>query len=161
VAVVLGGAVSTAIDMRVRRIPNILTLTIACAGVALAGAHRGGVSVAGAFEGLAVGFLMMLPGHFFGATGAGDVKLFAATGTLLGPLGIFAAFFYTAIAGGLIGCAVALRRRRLRETVARTAALMRTAGANAREIQHPSMNNRFAYAPAIAIGTLVAALQVV
>jgi prepilin peptidase CpaA len=100
----------------------------------------------------------MLPGHLLGATGAGDVKLFAATGTLLGPANILAAFLYTAIAGGVLACLVAHRRRRFRDTVTRTATLVRTAGANVREIEDASVNNRFAYAPAIAVGTLVAAL---
>ena len=49
----------------------------------------------------------MLPGHLFGATGAGDVKLFAAAGTLLGPSDMVLAFVATAIAGGVL----ATRRR--------------------------------------------------
>ena len=38
-----------------------------------------------ALGGIAVGLAVMLPGHLIGATGAGDVKFFAALGTLLGP----------------------------------------------------------------------------
>ena len=41
-----------------------------------------------------------------------------------------------------------------------TATLVRTGGANVAEIEHPSVDNRFAYAPAIALGALVAALGV-
>jgi prepilin peptidase CpaA len=81
----------------------------------------------------------MMPGHLLGATGAGDVKLFAASGTLLGPAGMVAAFVYTAIAGGVVASAAVLRRRR-----------QRAAGR--------AIDNYIAYAPAIAVGTVVAAL---
>ena len=71
---------------------------------------------------------------------------------------IVMAFLYTAIAGGLLAVAVAARRRRLQETVDRTAAFVRTGGSNVGEIEHGAANNRFAYAPAIAIGALAALL---
>ena len=40
-----------------------------------------------------------------------------------------------------------------------TATLVRTRGANVAEIEHVSANNRFAYAPAILVGALAAALR--
>jgi prepilin peptidase CpaA len=116
------------------------------------------VSVGGAFGGLAIGLALMLPGHVIGATGAGDVKLFAALGTLLGPARIGFAFLYMAIAGAILAVVIARRRMRLGATLHRTAALVRTGGAAAADIERPSENNRFAYAPAIALGALAAAL---
>jgi Flp pilus assembly protein protease CpaA len=68
------------------------------------------------------------------------------------------AFLYTLLAGGLLAVVVALQRRRFQETMQNTAALVTTAGGNAPDIEHAATNNRFAYAPAIAIGTLAAAL---
>lgn len=153
-----GGGASAYVDLLSRRVPNVLTFGIAALGIALAASHVSGLSVLAALGGLAIGFVLMLPGHVIGATGAGDVKLFAAIGTLLGPTGIVAAFIYTAIAGGLLAVVVAVRRRRLRETVERTAVLVRTGGSNVAEIEHVSSDNRFPYAPAIALGALVAAL---
>jgi prepilin peptidase CpaA len=93
-----------------------------------------------------------------GATGAGDVKLFAAAGAFLGPKHMLAAFIYTALAGGAIAIVISLARRRLRQTVGDTALLIATAGGNAPAIESPLENNRFAYAPAIAVGTMLAAL---
>ena len=158
--VACSGAVIAAIDLRTRRIPNVATIVVAGLGLALSatGASRHGALAA--LAGLALGFLLMLPGHLFGATGAGDVKLFAAMGTLLGPGTVVTAFLYTAIAGGLLAFVIAARRRRLVETVNGVAALVRTPGANANEIESPARHNRFAYAPAIAVGTLLAALGV-
>ena len=68
------------------------------------------------------------------------------------------AFVYTAIAGGALALLVALGRRRLRDTIERTAIFVHTRGANVEDIESATSNNRFAYAPAIAIGALVAAL---
>jgi prepilin peptidase CpaA len=151
------GAWSALVDLYTRRIPNALTLGVAAFGVMLAAAHLSSLTTLQALLGFAVGLVLMLPGHLIGATGAGDVKLFAALGTLLGPKAIAMAFLYTAIAGGVLAVVVAMRRQLLRQTVERAADLVRTGGANVGEIERAAVN-RFAYAPAIAVGTLIAAL---
>jgi prepilin peptidase CpaA len=158
VAVAAAGVLSAAIDLRTRRLPNPLTLGLSVGGVVLAATGHGAVTLTGALIGFVVGLVVMLPGHVIGATGAGDVKLFAAFGTFLGPKVIAIAFLYTAIAGGVLAVVVALARGSLALTVMRTAAFVQTGGGNAAEIEHVASNNRFAYAPAIALGTLVAAL---
>lgn len=158
--VACGGAAIAAIDLRTRRIPNLATLAIAALGLGLSATGASGLSTMAAIAGLAFGLLLMLPGHLFGATGAGDVKFFAAMGTLLGPGATLSAFLYTAIAGGVLAVLIAVHRRRLVETVGSAAALVATGGANATEIEAPARHNRFAYAPAIAVGTLLAALGV-
>jgi prepilin peptidase CpaA len=155
---VIGTGLGAAIDMRTRRVPNPLTLGLAAIGVVFAGAGIGGLSLGASLAGLALGLALMLPGHLIGATGAGDVKLFAAAGAFIGPAHIVGAFIYTALAGGAIAMIVALSRRRFRQTVGGTALLIATAGASAAAVESPTENNRFAYAPAIAIGTMLVAL---
>jgi prepilin peptidase CpaA len=152
------GASSAVVDLYTRRVPNELTLGVAAFGIALAAIGASGVSVAGALLGFALGLALMLPAHLIAGTGAGDVKLFAAFGTLLGPTRMGAAFVYTAIAGGVLALIIAYRRQRLAATVERTAALVRTGGGNVAAIERPTENNRFAYAPAIAVGALAAVL---
>lgn len=152
------GAWSAIVDLYTRRIPNRLTFGVALLGLVLAASPWGSRTLTQAALGLIVGLALMLPGHVIGATGAGDVKLFAALGTFLGPKAIAFAFLYTALAGGVIAVAVAMQRRLLRQTLGRTADLVLTAGANVGAIEHSS-GNRFAYAPAIAVGSLVAALS--
>lgn len=158
VAVVGTGGASTVVDLRTRRIPNWLTLGVATLGVALSAAQLSPLSVAASLGGFVVGLLLMLPGHVIGATGAGDVKLFAAAGTMLGPTQIASAFVYTAIAGGVLAVAIAVHRGRLTQTIEGTATLVRTGGTNVADIESPLADNRFAYAPAIAVGVLAAAL---
>ena len=96
----MGMAAATVIDMKTRRIPNTLTASLALAGFALAAMGLSRVSPGAAVIGCLLGLVFMLPGHFFGATGAGDVKLLASAGALLGPTDTIYAFLYTAVAGG-------------------------------------------------------------
>jgi prepilin peptidase CpaA len=155
---VLGVGAGAFIDLRTRRVPNALTLTLAAVGILCAAVGVSGLTIGASVLGLALGLGLMLPGYMFGATGAGDVKLLAAAGALLGPINIGMAFLYTAIAGGLLALIVARRRRRLALTLERTGQIVTTRAANVGDIEHPAANNRFAYAPAIAIGCLLAAI---
>ena len=156
--VVTGTGAGAAIDLWTRRVPNRLTMGLATIGVVFAAAGIGSLSVGASLAGLALGLALMLPGHLIGATGAGDVKLFAAAGAFIGPSHILAAFLYTVLAGGVIAVVVSLGRRRLRQTIGDTARLIATAGANAGAIESPLEHNRFAYAPAIAVGVTLVAL---
>lgn len=156
--VAAGAGAGAAIDMRTRRIPNALTVLLAAAGVGLAGSGLSGITIGASLAGVALGLVLMLPGHVFGATGAGDVKLFAALGALIGPAHIVTAFLYTALAGGALALIIAIRRQRLRQTIGGAAELLASAAGNVAAIESPLENNRFAYAPAIAVGTMLAAL---
>jgi prepilin peptidase CpaA len=147
------------IDLRTRRIPNALTGSLAVVGLGLAAAQLGTVGIGGAIIGFLLGFAFMLPGNVFGATGAGDVKLFAAAGAMLGPATTVRAFIFTAIAGGVLALVVALRRRRLAQTIGLTARLVTGSKSAVPAIESPAADNRFAYAPAIAIGVVMAALS--
>jgi prepilin peptidase CpaA len=179
-AVVLAGTGAGAvIDLRTRRVPNGLTLALASAGVALAALGLGRVGVAAALAGGLLGLALMLPGHLFGATGGGDVKLFAASGMLLGPADTLWAFAFTTIAGGALALVAAAYRGRVWLTLQKTFRLVfpvrlkpDTTYSNScwnsyvvsgfsrtvHEIEHPQAGNRFAYAPAIAIGAIAAAV---
>ena len=150
-------AAAAAIELRTRRVPNTLTVPLAVVGVAIAAMGLGRIGVGASLAGLGVGLLLMLPLHAIGAMGAGDVKLFAAAGTLLGPGVTLYAFFYTAIAGGAIALAIALQRGMLRHTLVHAAGLAGVNSAAKAIVHDAASNNRFAYASAVAVGTLLAA----
>jgi prepilin peptidase CpaA len=150
-----GGAV---VDSARRRIPNAISLGTAVAGVTLAATGISGVTIASALFGFFIGFILMMPGHIFGATGAGDVKLFAAAGTLLGADHVVPAFLLTAIAGGVLALGVAWWRGRLGRTMSLTARLFGRPAAIKADIESPIEHNRFPYGPAIAVGCVLAAL---
>jgi prepilin peptidase CpaA len=151
-AVSAGTLAAALIDLRTRRVPNGLTMGMAAAGVLLAAAGGGRVTLGASIAGCVLGAVLMLPGHVFGATGAGDVKLLAASGALLGPALTWRAFLATAIAGGVLAVIVARRRGRLRATLGSTGRFVAGGGADA--VEDPAADNRFAYAPAIAAGVL-------
>jgi len=157
-AVVAGVLMATVVDLRTRRIPNALTVTMAAFGVALAATGAGGQPLWASAAGLALGFALMMPGHLLGATGAGDVKLMAAIGALVGPAVVFNTFLFTAIAGGLLALAVAVRRRRLGETLTGTGRLIAGSAMAHKEIRSAPVSRRFAYGPAIAAGSIAALL---
>ena len=154
-AVALGGCVT---DLKTRRIPNVLTAALAAVGVGIAAAGLSGVTVWAAGLGVIVGLALMLPGHMLGATGAGDVKLMAAIGSLMGPVLIVKAVLFTLVAGGVLAVVVALRRRRLATTLAGTARLIAAPTDARSELSAAPASSRFAYAPAIALGSVIAAL---
>ena len=153
-----GLGTAAVIDLRHRRIPNVVCVATAVAGLTLATVGISNITVASALAGLAYGFLMMLPGHVFGATGAGDVKLFAAAGTLLGSGRIVTAFLFVALAGGILAVVIAMRRGRLVRTMGLAARLLGRPNKLKTAIESPAEHNRFSYGPAIAIGCVVAML---
>ena len=155
--VAAGTSVAACIDLRTRRIPNAFTMPLAASGVLLAAAGWGTVGIGAALAGWGVGLLLMLPGYLIGATGGGDVKLFAAVGAFLGPSLMVAALVHTAIAGAVLALAVAAMRGRVAETINGTSLLVMTGGKYAAALEDPGVRNRFAYAPAIAVGAMLTA----
>ena len=146
------------IDLRHRRIPNVICVATAAAGLLLAMFGISSITVTSALAGLGIGFLMMLPGHVFRATGAGDVKLFAAAGTLLGSGRVVTAFLFVAIAGGILAAVIAFRRGRLGRTMTLTGRLLGRRATSKTDIESATEHNRFSYGPAIAIGCVIAML---
>jgi prepilin peptidase CpaA len=153
--VLLATGAGAVVDARTRRVPNPLSLALATAGVTLAATGAGRVGVIAALVGGLLGIILMLPGHVLGATGGGDVKLFGAAATVLGPAGTLWAFVFTLIAGGALALLVAARRGRLLRTLGRMSRLVRV-----RQIDIEEPDGLFAYAPAIAVGVTCAAVFV-
>ena len=149
-----GLAIAVVTDVRTRRIPNWLTGSLAAGGLGMAFAG-GGVTPGQAALGLLAGLALMMPAHLIGATGAGDVKLMAAVGAVVGPGMALRAFVFTAVAGGVLAVLVAARRGRLSETVYGSTLLVTSPVSSRPAINATSRANRFAYGPAIAIGTLL------
>lgn len=153
-----GLAAATVTDLRSRRIPNEVTAAMTGIGVALAAGGTSGVSIGASVAGLCLGLLLMMPGYALGATGAGDVKLMGAVGAIVGPAMVLSAFLFTAVAGGVLAVIVAARRNRLGATLARTGRLVAAPAAAPGEIKAATGASRFAYGPAIAIGSVLAVL---
>jgi prepilin peptidase CpaA len=101
----LGAAVS---DVRTRRIPNVLTFGGTAAAFVFFLFERGIGGLGWSALGWVVGCGLFLPFFLLRGMGAGDVKLLALIGSWLGPLLVLRVALYGAIAGGIVGIAVAL-----------------------------------------------------
>jgi len=145
--------------VRYRKIPNWLTLSGILAGFAMnfaIGPPEGGVMFA--LQGFALGFGLYMALYVLRAMGAGDVKLMGAVGALLGPGLIVHAFLFTAVAGGVLALLVAARRGRLATTIRETAHLVAQPSDAPHNLATAGPGRRFAYGPAIAVGSLLAAV---
>jgi len=88
-------------DLRSRRVPDALTFACALAGLLLGGLEKGGAGLLGPVAGLALGGGIILPFVIWGYVGAGDLKLLAAAGSLLGPIGAVWAMLIGSVLGGV------------------------------------------------------------
>jgi prepilin peptidase CpaA len=156
-AVIASAGTAAVVDLRTRRIPNAITGGAAILGLCLGAAGLSGVPAWSCGAGLVLGAALLLPGYLAGGTGGGDVKLLASQGAILGAGGVVTAFLYGAIAGGILALAVAAGRGGLRPALHGAAALVR-APARGRRRAIGRRDNRFPYGPAIAIGSILAAL---
>jgi prepilin peptidase CpaA len=147
-------------DLHRRRIPNRLTFGAALVAL-LAVPLSGAMSLETTTEGWLLGLVLWMPVYALGGMGAGDVKLLAAIGAWLGPLGVFEAALYTAIVGGILALAVALAKGCVGRTFANVWLLLthlRVVGLRP-DLQltlDTSISPRLAYAVPTLMGTVVA-----
>lgn len=102
-------ALATVTDVRANRIPNALVVT----GFVLALVLRVVVGWGALVDGLlgaGLALLLTVPLFALGAIGGGDSKLFAVVGAFMGPQGFVMALLASAVVGGLLGVAAALKR---------------------------------------------------
>ena len=120
-------------DWRRRRIPNALTAVLALTGLMQAFTPYATASPLSAIGGLLVGAALTTALFAIGALAGGDVKLLAAAGAWLGPVGVFEVFLAEAVIGMLLVLAQATYQRRMR-LLCRNSALVIVNLAHIREL---------------------------
>jgi prepilin peptidase CpaA len=101
------------LDIRFRRIPNWLTGSLCAAGLVLNAWSAGQTGLVMALAGGLLGLAILLPLYAIRAMGAGDVKLLAGLGMLIGPHMLVSVAVYGALVGGAMSAAILLSRGRL------------------------------------------------
>lgn len=104
--------VATAFDLRSREVPNTIPVLLLGWAIAVAAFRLDGIDWRSMLVGLSVGFLVS--GIFFalGGLGAGDVKLIAGLGAVMGHPAIWPVLFWIALAGGGFSLIALIRGRR-------------------------------------------------
>jgi prepilin peptidase CpaA len=118
-AVLLALVLAAAIyDVRYRRIPNWLTVAGVLAGLGLNGFLDGGRSglFLSSLLGLGIAFVVYFVLYALRAMGAGDVKLMAAVGAIVGWPDWLGIFIITAIIGGIMAAILVVARGRVKKT---------------------------------------------
>jgi len=96
-------------DVRYRRIPNLLVLGLLIGGLTINISFGGLSGALTSVEGFALAFLPMFLIHLFGAMGAGDVKLFAAVGSVIGVSMVPLTFLVVVMLGAALAVYTMLR----------------------------------------------------
>ena len=146
-------------DLRFRKIPNWLTYPTMMVGIAYHTSMNGFSGFLFSLEGLAVGIGVFIVPFLMGGMGAGDAKLMGAVGGLLGPKGVFIAFLFTAIVGGIYAVVLLTLHGHLKETARRYGSLLKTFIFTQKFIYIPPPKRekapRLCYGLVIASGTLI------
>lgn len=156
---ICGAAWAVREDLLFHRISNRLTGSLLCVGVAIRTLVGARVGFEQSLLGILVGLACLLPFYIARAMGAGDVKLLAALGALLGPRDAWIAALCTLLIGAvlavtyLVGGAI----RALARPPGGSSWTMRFVEAQLRvqEIRR----ERIPYALAIALGSVTAISQ--
>lgn len=143
----------TVIDIRTRRIPNLISLSGIAVGFASWAWLAGWPGIVHASLGMGVGFILFLPFYLARGMGAGDVKLMAAVGTFLGPGHAFYASLVVAIVGGFIAALAAWRQGRLSEALRGSFAVL-SRSAPVKTLEDSSRSESIPYGLAIAVGVV-------
>lgn len=142
-------------DVIQKRIPNWLSLLIAVAGLSWNIFSAEGLGLKNSGFGLAVGLLLMLPGYIFASMGAGDVKLMAAVGSVVGLDKVLNVVFYSYMVMFVLAIAYILIKGDFGRLLFRYRALVYGLFGGVFSYQEPdrteAASNRMPLAPAIAI----------
>lgn len=106
-------------DVRYRRIPNAFVIATLISGLIVNTIYGGLNGLLASLGGCAIAFILMFILHVFGAMGAGDVKLFAAVGSLIGTQLVLPTFLIVILTGGALALLLMLHTGAVRATMYR------------------------------------------
>ena len=146
-------------DLRFQKIPNLLTYPAMAIAVGSHVVMNGLDGLLFSTAGLALGIAILIIPYLMGGMGAGDAKLMGTVGAILGARGVFIAFLFTAIIGGVYALIVVLiKRQHFKDFFTKQAATLKTFIFTKQFIPIPGDQNekkpKLCYGIAIAPGTL-------
>ncbi len=98
-------------DLRFNKIPNILNFSVIGISLIYYTWNYGFQGFIFSVSGTLLGIALLIGPYLLGGMGAGDAKLMGAVGAVLGPKGVFIAFLYTSLVGGIYAAIMMLIHR--------------------------------------------------
>ncbi|MBI0577634.1 prepilin peptidase [Neobacillus cucumis] len=107
-------------DIKSRKILNVVTLPTIVFGLTYNLFNTGFDGFLFSGKGFLVGLGLLFIPYILGGIGAGDVKLMAAIGALMGSSFVFYSFIYTALFGGAIALILIIKKKGLSNIIKST-----------------------------------------
>jgi prepilin peptidase CpaA len=145
-------------DVSAHKIKNWLTLTAALAGVALNFVEKGPAGLVMAVQGWLVPVLALMLLYRLNMMGAGDIKLFAAMGSLMGLEFVTLCFIFSVFTGGVIAFVILIREKALAARmikIIRYFCLMAATGRIMPYVARGDNSSKFIFSAAIVPGAIV------
>lgn len=150
-------------DVYYRRIPNWAVMGALVSGLVIQTSQGGLKGLILAVAGCVFAFALMFVIYLFGGMGAGDVKLFAAIGALIGAGLVLPTFVAVVITGGVLALVMTLWKGTTRETIYRVWAMFARwlpGGWVWRGTEKAAARHTVPYGVAITLGSLVSTAMV-
>ena len=151
-------AIITYYDVRYRRIPNPFVFATLVSGIAINGIFGGLPGLYASVGGCVLAFGLMFLLHLFGAMGAGDVKLFAAIGAVIGAHLVLPNFLVVVLTGGVLAMISIIRSGRVMTTMNRVLQILvgLLPGWNMPKFSVPAdRSHTIPYGVAITVGSII------
>jgi len=150
--------VAAIIDIRIQKIPNVLTFPTMVLGLIYYSITTGLDGLLFSLGGLALGIAIFFVLYLMGGMGAGDVKLMGAVGAIIGSKGVLLAALLSAIVGGVYALiALFFNIQYLKDLVKRSFITIKSFVFTMQFIpipaDQPEKKPKLCYGVAIAIGT--------
>lgn len=145
-------------DLRENKIKNFVTLPAAIAGLVLNSWHEGWMGFWAALQGWLIPTLLLFILYYINVMGAGDIKLFAALGSIMGLPFALESFVHTIFIGGIIAMVLLLVRGQFVASMSRLIRyfkLLMWSGKLHPYCAKEDASSKFAFTTAIVPGTLV------
>lgn len=144
-------------DLRFRRIPNWLNLSALALGIGIntAAFHERGLILA--LLGISCAVVVYFPLYLIRGMGAGDVKLMAAVGAIVGPSNWLKIFLVTAFFGAFLALLLIVLKKRFQETFWNIAVILRELSSGRLPSKaNPQLDIRHSRSAGMPHGTVVA-----
>ena len=153
-------SISAIIDLRVQRIPNLITFPAVIISLLYHFFTNGIDGLIFSTLGLAAGIGLFIIPYMIGFSGAGDAKLMGAVGAILGSKSTFSAFLIIALVGGVYAIIIILLNKKQFKGFFKKQLITLKLFILTREfipdpVEENSKKPKLCYGVAIALGTLI------